>query len=431
MAEVVQSDVFQSTFEQCGIGLAHVSPTGDFIRVNKALSSFLGYSQEELVKLDFQDITHPDFLDNDLQHVSELIDGFYDSYQMEKLYVHKDGQTIWGKLTVTLVRDEQGEPQYFVSVVEDIDEKKRFEARYQQSQETFRLIVSALSDRMVVWVTTPDLKQLIYLNEGYSQIWGRAGKEMYDDPASFIRHIHVADRDRIKQHYANHIDEPWVHEYRVMRDDGSLRYIRERGQLIRDLEGKTTSVVITADDISKDKHLQEALKSANHKLNVLSRTDGLTGIDNRRECLSQVEDELKRLSRVNGKTTSTLAFIDLDDFKTINDKYGHHVGDLALKALSERLTSTMRSNDTVGRYGGDEFLLLLRDTEEHEAQVVLNRLFETPLEVKSDQNERVAIYCSIGISQWLPQFEDIQSWIEQADQSMYQVKGVKKPATCK
>ena len=212
MAEVVQSDVFQSTFEQCGIGLAHVSPAGDFIRVNKALSSFLGYSQEELVKLDFQDITHPDFLDNDLQHVSELIDGFYDSYQMEKLYVHKDGQTIWGKLTVTLVRDEQGEPQYFVSVVEDIDEKKRFEARYQQSQETFRLIVSALSDRMVVWVTTPDLKQLIYLNEGYSQIWGRAGKEMYDDPASFIRHIHVADRDRIKQHYANHIDEPWVHE---------------------------------------------------------------------------------------------------------------------------------------------------------------------------------------------------------------------------
>ena len=75
-------------------------------------------------------------------------------------------------------------------------------------------------------------------------------------------------------------------------------------------------------------------------------------------------------------------------------------------------------------------MLLLRDTEEHEAQVVLNRLFETPLEVKSDQNESVAIYCSIGISQWLPQFEDIQSWIEQADQSMYQVKGVKKPMTC-
>ena len=84
MAEVVQSDVFQSTFEQCGIGLAHVSPAGDFIRVNKALSSFLGYSQEELVKLDFQDITHPDFLDNDLQHVSELIDGFYGDSRNDK-----------------------------------------------------------------------------------------------------------------------------------------------------------------------------------------------------------------------------------------------------------------------------------------------------------------------------------------------------------
>lgn len=430
MAEVAPSDVYQSTFEQCGIGLAHVSPTGDFIRVNKALSNFLGYTPEELIKLDFQHITHPDFLDNDLQHVSELIDGFYDSYQMDKMYVHRDGHTIWGKLTVTLVRNEQGEPQYFISVVEDIDEKKRFEARYQQSQETFRLIVSALSDRMVVWVATPDLKHLIYLNEGYTHIWGRAGKEMFDDPTSFIRHIHVADRHRIQQQYQKGLNEPWVHEYRIMRDDGTMRYIRERGQLIRDLTGHITSVVVTADDISKDKQLNEALKSANHKLNVLSRTDGLTGIDNRRECLRRLEEEHKRLSRISDRTTSTLAFIDLDDFKGVNDTYGHNVGDLALKALSERLTSTMRENDIVGRYGGDEFLLLLRDTTKQDAETVLHRVFAEPVQVQNEEHELISIRCSVGISQWQPQFEDIQSWIEQADQGMYEVKAEKKPTVC-
>ncbi len=430
MAEEVQSGVFQSTFEQCGIGLAHVSPTGDFIRVNKALSDFLGYCPEELIKLDFQHITHPDFLDSDLQHVNELIDGIYDSYQMEKMYLHKDGHTIWGKLTVTLVRNEQGEPQYFISVVEDIDEKKRFESRFQESQETFRLIVSALSDRMAVWVVTPNMKHLTYLNEGYTHIWGRAGKEMYDDPCSFIKHIHVADRNRILQHYQKGIEEPWVHEYRIMRDDGTLRYIRERGQLIHDLQGNVTSVVITADDISKDMQLNEALKSANHKLNVLSRTDGLTGIDNRRECLRRVEEEHQRLSRISQKTTSTLAFIDLDDFKGINDKYGHNVGDLALKALSERLTSTMRCNDVVGRYGGDEFLLLLRDTAQHDAQVVIERLFAEPVEVKSEQGEVVTVRCSVGISQWQTGFNDVQSWIDMADQSMYEVKAVKHSTIC-
>ncbi|MDC8831464.1 diguanylate cyclase [Alteromonas gilva] len=418
--------IFASTFEYCGVGLAHVRTDGAFIRVNKTLSDFLGYSPAELVALDFQQITHPDHLDKDLIHVADVLDGIYDSYQMEKLYIHKQGHLVWGNLTVTLVRNADNSPAFFISVVEDIDEKKRIEQNYFAAQETLRSIISSLSDRMAVWVATPDLSSLIFVNEGYQRIWGRSGKELYDNPCSFIDHIHVADRQRVLSFYRQRITAPWQFEYRVMRDDGELRYIRERGEVIHDHCGEIISLVITADDITHDKQLNEALKSANHKLASLSRIDALTGIDNRRECMLALEVECKRLDRISDITTSTLAFLDLDKFKFINDHYGHHIGDKALISFTDRIKSTMRENDVVGRYGGDEFLLLLRDTTTEDAENVIQRIFAQPLTVTSEEGDIVPVYCSVGLAQWQPEMDGVQDWIEHADRQMYKTKKSKK-----
>ena len=332
---------------------------------------------------------------------------------------------VWGNLTVTLVRNDDGTPAFFISAVEDIDEKKRIEQDYFESQETLRSIISSLSDRMAVSVVSPDLTSLIYINEGYQRIWGRSAKELYENPRTFISHIHVADRPRVMDFYRHTITKPWTFEYRIMRDDGELRYIRERGDVIRAPSGEVISLVITADDITNDKQMHEALKSANDKLNVLSRTDGLTGIYNRRECLNALDAEFKRLQRIGERTTSTLAFLDLDKFKQINDQYGHQTGDKALVLLTERIKLTMRSNDLVERYGGDEFLLLLRDTRDYEAQHLINRIFTEPLIVKGERSQEIFIQCSIGMSQWHQELENIQQWIEEADRQMYHVKGNK------
>ncbi|GGF70485.1 diguanylate cyclase [Alteromonas lipolytica] len=425
MVDETQTAVFESTFEHCGVGLAHVSPKGEFIRVNKSLSAFLGYTREELVQLDFQKITHPDYLNEDLQYLAEMLDGMRNSYHMEKLYIHKKGHVVWGKLTVTLVCHADGSPAFFISVVEDIDDKKRYEQNYFESQETLRSIISSLSDRMAVWVAKPDLSSLIYLNEGYQRIWGRDAAELFNAPRSFITHIHAADRQRVQIFYQRTIQSPWQFEYRVMRDDGELRYIRERGEVIRDHGGEVIFLVITADDITHDRQLTEALKSANDRLNVLSRIDDLTGINNRRECLHAVDTEFKRLRRIGERTTSTLAFLDLDKFKQINDNYGHQTGDKALIALTERIQATMRVNDILGRYGGDEFLLLLPDTRDYEAESLLNRIFSQPVTVTSDDGVNVTIQCSIGLAQWDKELDTVQHWIELADQQMYQIKGSK------
>jgi PAS domain S-box-containing protein len=119
---------FRATFEQAAVGIAHVGPDGRWLRVNRKLCEIVGYGHDELLALTFQDITDPADLDADLALLGQVLAGEIDSYQIEKRYLRKDGGQIWINLTVSLVRDEQGVPDYFISVVEEIGARKAAEA---------------------------------------------------------------------------------------------------------------------------------------------------------------------------------------------------------------------------------------------------------------------------------------------------------------
>jgi PAS domain S-box-containing protein len=116
---------YRATFEQAAVGIAEVGLDGRWIKTNSRLCEIVGYSSEELDGLTFQDITHPDDLGVDLGHVHDLINGKCSTFSMEKRYIRKNGTVVWALLTVALVRTKLGEPDYFISVVEDIDEGKR------------------------------------------------------------------------------------------------------------------------------------------------------------------------------------------------------------------------------------------------------------------------------------------------------------------
>ena len=118
---------FRSAFDFAAIGMALVAPDGRWLRVNQALCRIVGYSAEELLRIDFQAITHPDDLGTDLAYLRKMLDGSLSYYEMEKRYFHKEGQTIWILLSVSLVRDDNGEPRYFISQIQDITERKRLE----------------------------------------------------------------------------------------------------------------------------------------------------------------------------------------------------------------------------------------------------------------------------------------------------------------
>ncbi|MFH7243462.1 MAG: PAS domain S-box protein [Spirulina sp.] len=122
---------FRATFEQAAVGIAHVAPDGTWLWVNQTLCDLVGYSREELQRLTFQDITHPEDLDTDLAYVQEMLNRQRTSYTMEKRYIRKDGRIVWINLTVSLVWNNQNQPDYFISVIQDISQAK-------QNQETLR-----------------------------------------------------------------------------------------------------------------------------------------------------------------------------------------------------------------------------------------------------------------------------------------------------
>ena len=126
-------DRFRATFEQAAVGIAHVGLDGRFLRVNRKLCDILGYSAAELLGISFQEITAPADLDADLDNVHKMLANAITTYTMEKRYLRKDGSLLWANLTVSLTRDANGQPKYFISVVEDISHRKRAEEGLQHS----------------------------------------------------------------------------------------------------------------------------------------------------------------------------------------------------------------------------------------------------------------------------------------------------------
>jgi PAS domain S-box-containing protein len=118
---------FRATFEHAAVGAAHVGIDGRWLRVNRRLSEIVGYEREELLERTFQDITHPDDLEEDLEQMRLMLEGELQTYTIEKRYLRKGGPEVWVNLTVSLVRDASGEPAYFIAVVEDISERKKTE----------------------------------------------------------------------------------------------------------------------------------------------------------------------------------------------------------------------------------------------------------------------------------------------------------------
>jgi PAS domain S-box-containing protein len=120
-------ETFRTAMESASIGMAWVGHDGRWLRVNKALCSLLGYPAEELMQTDFQSITHPDDLEIDLDYVLRMLEGEIETYQLEKRYFHKSGRVIWALLSVSLVWNDKGEPDYFIAQIQDITERKEME----------------------------------------------------------------------------------------------------------------------------------------------------------------------------------------------------------------------------------------------------------------------------------------------------------------
>ncbi len=162
-------ECFRATFEQAAVGIAHVAPNGCFLRVNNKLCGIVGYSQEELLTKTFREITDPDYVDTDLALVQQVLDGTIKTYSREKRYIHKNGFAVWINITVALAYKPNGEPDYLISVIEEISERKKAEEELLRSEERYRSTL----DNMMEGCQIIDFNwRYVYINaaaEGHNQ----------------------------------------------------------------------------------------------------------------------------------------------------------------------------------------------------------------------------------------------------------------------
>ncbi len=167
---------FSATFHQAAVGIVHTSMDGRWIRANQRMAEITGYSIEELLGLKFQNITHPDDVPGNITSMQRLLKNEVQHYRTEKRYIRKDGSLIWVNLTVSLVRDEQDNPLYFIAMVEDITRRKQVEKALKESETKYRQMIETATEG--VWMLDAD-DRTVFVNRQLAEMLGYTPEEMH------------------------------------------------------------------------------------------------------------------------------------------------------------------------------------------------------------------------------------------------------------
>lgn len=327
----------------------------------------------------------------------------------------KDGR-IFERFSLPMRKEESLTPGRVWSF-RDITERRQAENRLKETRDMMLAAVSAGQVYPWVWDLATDS-----LHWGVSpvQLLGPIpdGKDSYLD---FRDLVHPDDRATFLAVGRHALDKgsQYYHEFRVVMTDGPVRWVAARGELMRDEAGQVVRMLGTTMDITKRRHAEE-------RIHELAFFDQLTGLPNRTLLLDRMKQAMTASVRNGGH--AALLYIDLDNFKTLNDTFGHDMGDLLLKQVAQRLTNCVRAGDTVARLGGDEFIVILTslstlmneaasqtETVGQKILVALNQIY---------QLKEVAYHStpSIGATLFTGQQTDVDDLLKQADFAMYQSK---------
>jgi diguanylate cyclase (GGDEF)-like protein/PAS domain S-box-containing protein len=401
---------FRATFQQAAVGLAHVALDGHWLRVNSKLCEIVGYTQEEMLNLRFQDVTYPEDLERNLDLQRLLLAGRIENYAMEKRFLRKDGSVGWTALTQSLVRTNTGEPKYFISVVEDISARKRTEASLLLAQ---RALESSSNGIIITDCLLPD-NPIVYVNPAFERITGYSEAEALGQNCRFLQ---GNNRDQtgasVLRHAVENFSEVRV-TLRNYRKDGKPFWNELFVAPVHDESGVTTHFVGIQNDISEQKRAEKNLLH-------LATHDALTGLPNR----SLLQDRISQAIGLAQRAQREMAvlFLDLDRFKNINDSLGHAAGDALISTVASRLRGAVRMVDTVARVGGDEFVIVLTDvTRKSDITLVLNNLTEAITQPVLVEGHELSVTASIGISTYPYDGFNVSSLLKNADTAMYRAK---------
>jgi two-component system, sensor histidine kinase and response regulator len=261
---------FRETFDEAPIGVALVGVNGRFLEVNRALCEILGHPADELLELTFQEITHPDDLDADLELVRQVLAGAIPTYHMEKRYFHKRGHIIWVKLSVSLIRDETGTPLHFVSHVEDITPAKTAESELGEGR---RLLDESQAIAGVgSWAWNLETNEPSWSAQQFL-LHGVEPEDPVPSIGRLLKLIHPDDRERIASAMARHMEarSSFVDEYRVVLPEFGVRTLWVRGDfLAADPDsGLPDRMAGTTQDVTTERAAQAAREEIENRQRIL------------------------------------------------------------------------------------------------------------------------------------------------------------------
>lgn len=410
---------FRLLYEHAPVGIIQVDGHGRLTAANQKFVEITGYSAEEARGFTHMEITLPEDAAVIGQHRERVFAGKSDEMRYEKRLPRKDGSTTWVRVTGRAMRNAAGQTQWGIVLYEDIDERKRTEEALLQSEEKFR----ATFEHAPLGIAECAIDgTFIEVNSKLSAILGYSEQELAG--LTFADVTHPGDMERtlanLRRLTAGE-SASYVMEKRYVRKDQSFVWVNVTVSLAS-IHGKPDYLIVTVEDITTRRMAEEDLKTAMEVSYHQANHDALTGLANRAAFTDRLSDALAYAKR-DGHLVA-VHMLDLDRFKSINDTLGHHVGDLLLKDVANRIQSHVRSTDLAARLGGDEFVVIQTHlAAASAAAVVAGKLVDDLKRKYILDDKEVQSGASIGVALYPDDAVEPDALIRFADMALYDAKG--------
>jgi diguanylate cyclase (GGDEF)-like protein/PAS domain S-box-containing protein len=420
-ANLGDADWAKLLWDAAPLGIFAFDARGRCVYTNPAYEEITGLTYAESRGTRWTDALHP-------EDEPKVLAGWrkaalsHRPFHMEARLQRPDGRTVWARLHAAVTGGDTLQPVNLL-MIEDISEYKSVDRGLRNAEEALfaekaraQVVLDSIGDAVL---STDRAGNLTYMNREAESLTGWSREEALGRPLAEVFHIFDgASRSLAPNPAVRAMEEDRTVELALgcvlVRRDGSELEIEDSAAPIHDRDGVVAGAVIVFHDVAQSRAVAE-------RMAYLARHDYLTGLANPSlltERLTQAIGLAKRHQKQVG-----LLFIDLDDFKRVNDSLGHLVGDRLLESIARRLQTCVRGTDTVCRRGGDEFVILLAEIEcPQDAAYVAKKVLEAVSAPQFIDGIKLQVSASIGISVYPDHGDDLVTLMQCADTAMYQVK---------